>query len=236
MHYHMRAHFLQHVPFETLGSIEPWLRSVRAEVTVTRFFESHTLPNVKDIDLLIILGGPMSVNDAADLPWLAAEKGFIRQAIEDNKAVVGICLGAQLIASATGARVYPNHEKEIGWFPVDAVIRVRGQGLFVFPPQALVFHWHGETFDLPAGAVQLARSIACENQAFQLGRRVLGLQFHLETTPQSACDIVSHCRAELVPSRYVQSEAEILRANVSTYDAINGLMAEVLHFVTSDDG
>ncbi len=229
----MRAHFFQHVRFEGLGSIEPWLRSSRAEVTGTKFFESPTLPNVKDIDLLIVMGGPMSVNDEADLPWLVAEKRFIRAAIEEEKAVVGICLGAQLIASAMGARVYPNKEKEIGWFPISWVQPSNPQRLFFFAPESLVFHWHGETFDLPSGGVQLAHSIACENQAFQLGRRVIGLQFHLETTPESARDIVSNCRSELVPSRYVQSEAQILAAHVSAYDAINSAMGEVLKFVTS---
>lgn len=229
----MRTHFFQHVPFEGLGSIEPWLRSVRAEVTSTKFFESPTLPNVKDVDLLVVVGGSMSVNDEADLPWLVAEKRFIREAIEEEKAVLGVCLGAQLIASAMGALVYPNEEKEIGWFPISPVQTTTSHPLFTFPGESLVFHWHGETFDLPRGAIQLARSIACENQAFQLGRRIIGLQFHLETTPESIRDIVSNCRSELAPSRYVQSEAEILAAHASTYQAINPQMDEVLKFVTA---
>jgi len=232
----MRAHFFQHVPFEGLGSIEHWLRSARAEVTGTKFFESSMVPNVKNVDLLVVMGGPMSVNDAGDLSWLVAEKHFIRQAIEAGKAVVGICLGAQMIASALGARVYPNREKEIGWFPISSVQTCTPQPVFVFPPESLVFHWHGETFDLPSKAIQLARSVACENQAFQIGRRVFGLQFHLETTPQSTRDIVSNCRSELVPSRYVQSEAQILAAQSSNYDAINSLMGEILEFVTDNKG
>jgi len=230
----MRAHFFQHIPFEGLGSVESWLRAVSAEITGTKFFENPTPPNVKDVDLLVVMGGPMSVNDEAVLPWLAAEKRFIRQAIEEEKAVVGVCLGAQLIASAMGARVYPNREKEIGWFPITSVPNNSQRLLFAFPPELLVFHWHGETFDLPSGAIQLARSVACENQAFQLGRRVIGLQFHLETTPESARAIVSNCRSELVSSRYIQSEAKILAAQASTYDVINSLMGDVLRFVTSE--
>jgi GMP synthase-like glutamine amidotransferase len=104
----MRAHFFQHVPFEGLGSIESWLRDAGAKATGTRFFKAEPLPRLDDIDLLIVMGGPMSVNDEADLPWLASEKRFIRRAIEEGKAVVGVCLGAQLIANAMGARVYPN--------------------------------------------------------------------------------------------------------------------------------
>lgn len=228
----MRAHYLQHVPFEGLGSIDPWLRSSGAEVTGTKFFENPTLPNVNDIDLLVIMGGPMSVNDEACLPWLVTEKQLIRAAIEKERAVVGICLGAQLIASAMGAPVYPNKEKEIDWFPVFRVLANDPRGLFSFPAELLAFHWHGETFDLPRGATRLAHSIACENQAFQLNRRVIGLQFHLETTPESARDIALNCRSELVPSSYIQSETQILAADASTYGAINSLMGEALKFVT----
>jgi GMP synthase-like glutamine amidotransferase len=215
-----------------LGGIEPWLRSVRAEVTSTRFFERPILPDIGEVDLLVVMGGPMSVNDEADLAWLVPEKRFIRQAIEEEKAVLGVCLGAQLIASAMGARVYPNREKEIGWFPVSSVEAGAARSVFAFPPESPAFHWHGETFDLPAGAVHLARSAACENQAFQLGRRVIGLQFHLETTPGSARELAANCASELVPSRYVQSEEQILAAPASTYETIHELMGGVLTFLT----
>ena len=204
---------------------------MRADVTVTKFFESPTLPDVDDLDLLIIMGGPMSVNDEADHPWLAAEKQFIRSAIENDKAVIGICLGAQLIAGAMGAAVYPNREKEIGWFPIVSTQPDNAEELFTFPQELLVFHWHGETFDLPDGATRLARSAACENQAFQLSSRVIGMQFHLETTPGAARDIVHHCRDELRPSRYVQSEAEILGIDPPCYSTINSCMDKVLQFI-----
>ena len=205
---------------------------MRADVTVTRFFEDPALPGVDDLDLLVIMGGPMSVNDEQEFPWLAAEKEFIGKAIEKDKAVIGICLGAQLIAGALDAAVYPNREKEIGWFPVTAEPVSDTEGLFTFPQELLAFHWHGETFDLPEGATRLARSAACENQAFQLGRRVVGLQFHLETTPDAARDIVHHCRDELQPARYVQSATQILGVAAPNYTAINAWMDTVLGFVT----
>ena len=124
----MKAHYLQHVPFEGLGSIETWLQSIRAAVSVTKFFEDPTLPDPDNLDLLVVMGGPMSVNDEQKFPWLAAEKEFIRKAIEKDKAVIGICLGAQLIAGAMGAAVYPNKEKEIGWFPCHRhAVRRRGR-------------------------------------------------------------------------------------------------------------
>ena len=205
---------------------------MRADLTVTRFFEDPALPDVDDLDLLVIMGGPMSVNDAANYPWLVAEQEFIRKAIDKDKAVIGICLGAQLIAGSLGAAVYPNREKEIGWFPVTAEPMSDTEDVFTFPQELLAFHWHGETFDLPEGATRLARSAACENQAFQLGQRVIGLQFHLETTPAGARDLVHHCRDELQPSRYVQSGAEILGMQNSDYAAINSRMDRVLQYIT----
>jgi len=231
----MRAHYLQHVSFEGLGSIDPWLRATGYEITNTRFFESTKLPNPSEVDLLIVLGGPMSVNDEDEFPWLVQEKRFIRTSILSGKSVLGICLGAQLIASAIGARVYQNHVREIGWFPVQGVPS-GDDSTFHFPLSAEVFHWHGETFDLPPGAIHLARSDGCENQAFQLGQSVIGLQFHLETTPESAREIVSHCRAELLPSKYVQPETTILAATPEKYGAINKLMVEVLAFVQNAVG
>ncbi len=228
----MRAHFFQHVPFEGLGSIGPWLESRGAAVTGTRFFEKCTLPAVNEVDLLIVMGGPMSVNDESVHPWLKDEKRFIKEAITRDKAVLGVCLGAQLIANAMGARVYPNAEKEIGWFPIHRVNIPKAGDAYRFPKQPVVFHWHGETFDLPPGANQLARSEACENQAFQLGRNAIGLQFHLETTPQDARDLVGKCRHELVPAKFVQSEETILSAPAEHYTAINALMSDVLSFLT----
>lgn len=226
----MRAHYLKHVPFEGLGSIEPWLNAAGYELTNTRFYESAQLPDPDRIDLLIAMGGPMSVNDEKELPWLAQEKNFIRNAIGAGKSVLGVCLGAQLIASAMGARVYGNREKEIGWFPVQGVPS-ECSSTFHFPQSVEAFHWHGETFDLPPGAVRLASSEGCENQAFQLGRSVIGLQFHLETTPETAREMVSHCRGELLQAKYVQSERTILAATPERYRIMNNLMAEILSYL-----
>ncbi len=230
----MRAHTLQHVPFEGLGSIEPWLVSAGYTLTSTRLFAAESLPDLRDIDWVVILGGPMSVHDEDAYPWLAAEKRFVREAVRSGKPVLGICLGAQLIANAMGARVYRNPVKEIGWFPVHAV-GGDAASVFRFPPSQTVFHWHGETFDLPSGAVRLAQSDACANQAFQLGRNVIGLQFHLETTPDSAREIIAHCRDELVPVPTVQTEEQMLSAPAERYRSINALMAEVLTFLQGSD-
>ena len=222
----IRAHVLQHVPFEGLGSMAGWLDARGAHVGWTRFFAGDPLPSADAFDLLIALGGPMSMNDEAGLAWLRPEKELVRDAFARGLPVLGVCLGAQLIASALGARVYGGRFKEIGWFPVDAV-PADDPALDLRQPTT-VFHWHGETFDLPDGAVRLARSAACENQAFQLGRKVVGLQFHLETTPAALDAIVEGCRNELVPGSYVQTELELRAAPAARYDAINRLMTGVL--------
>jgi GMP synthase-like glutamine amidotransferase len=202
----------------------------KATIRRTRFHRAESLPDPESVDFLIAMGGPMSVNDEERHPWLRQEKAFVRAAVSRGLPILGICLGAQLIASALGSRVYPSPAREIGWFPVEAV--PAGGDVFRFPDRVSAFHWHGETFDLPPGAVRLARSVGCENQAFQLGRNVIGLQFHLETTVESAERLIQHCRHELVRSTYVQTEEELRAAPAAAYDAINRLMARVLAYLT----
>jgi GMP synthase-like glutamine amidotransferase len=230
----MRVHVLQHVPFEGLGSIATWLDQRKATVSWTKFFEGNALPRPARIDLVIALGGPMSVNDEDQLGWLRKEKQFLANVVQEEKAVLGICLGAQLVASSLGAPVYAGPEKEIGWFPV------MGQGVsrgaFTFPESIEVFHWHGETFELPAGARLLASSQAFKHQAFQVGPRVMGLQFHLEMTPASVEAMIANCRQELVPQRFIQGEADLRSLPDSAYRKVNALMIEVLEFLTRKEG
>jgi len=229
----LRAHVLQHVPFEGLGSIGRWLQTRGAEITVSRLFEDAALPDTTDFELIVALGGPMSVNQEARFPWLRPEKEFLARAVDGGRPVLGICLGAQLIASALGSRVFPASHPEIGWFTVS---RCESEGsVFPFPASTPAFHWHGETFDLPGRAVHLARSEACEQQAFQVGDRVIGLQFHLETTPESAAGLISHCRDELRPGPHVQDEAVLRSIGSEPYERINGLMVDVLEYLTREE-
>ena len=232
----MRAHWLQHVAYEGLGHLEGWLARAGAEVTCTRLFAGEPLPDPDGIDLLVILGGPMSVNDDATLPWLVAEKAFIARVIDRGVGVLGICLGAQLIAAALGATVGPNPEREVGWWPVEAVPvppQSSGPPLFPFPPRLTGLHWHGETFQLPSGAVRLARSEACTNQAMQVGRRVIGLQFHPEATPDWVRAVLAHSPDSLRPGPYVMAE-NALTADLTERCRIGNSLAErLMEFIST---
>lgn len=225
-----RAQCLMHVDFEGPGVIEDLLAANAWQLGRTRLYAGDELPDPEEIDLLVLMGGPMSVNDEARYPWLAEEKRFIRRMIELGRPVLGVCLGAQLIAGALGARVYPNRDKEIGWLPVRGVDH--GQpGVFRFPREILAFHWHGETFDLPAGAVHLAESAGCRNQAFQVGSSVIGLQFHLEINPQAVAALLDNCRDELDDSRYVQSVPQILGVDADRDAVLHRLLGDILDFL-----
>jgi GMP synthase-like glutamine amidotransferase len=227
----MRVQILQHVAFEGPGSIGPWLEARGATIRYTRLFEEDRHPPLDSVDMVVAMGGPMSVNDEKEFPWLAPEKRFICDAVTRSVPFIGICLGAQLLAAAMGSKVYRNPMKEIGWFPVHGAQVPSGS--FQFPEESIVFHWHGETFDLPAGAVRLSSSKVCENQAFQINRNAIGLQFHLETTPESMAALVENCRDELIPGPYIQSEAALRSVPVSAYRQINDLMDKVMEYLVS---
>jgi GMP synthase-like glutamine amidotransferase len=208
----LRIHYYQHVIHEGLGHIEEWISSSGHSLTATRFFERTQVPEISDIDWLIVMGGPMSVHDEMQFPWLADEKRFIRQAIEAGKTVLGICLGSQLIAASLGAKVFKNKEKEIGWFDIEFTPFAQSADLFSDMGSKLkVFHWHGDTFDLPENAIHLASSAGCKNQAFIYKNRVLAFQFHLEQTRDLLLEMIAGGRDELTSGKYVQTEKELLR-------------------------
>lgn len=208
--------------------MEPYLHSRGHQLTASHLYRGEALPVPEDFDWLIVMGGPMGIHDEADYPWLAEEKQLLRAAIRRGKGLLGICLGAQLIADSLGAAVVKNTHREIGWFPItpaeDLSDTILGS---LFPPGLEAFHWHGDRFDIPAGAVPLASSEACPNQGFVLDDRIIGLQFHLETTPESARALIENCRDELDGSRYVQS-AETMLADEVRFTRINGVMQSLL--------
>ena len=207
-----------------------WLDSRDAELGYTRFYESAELPNVRGIDLVIIMGGPMNVSDETTHPWLVAEKKFVREAIDQRVAVLGVCLGAQLIADVMGARIFPNEFKEVGWWPIEAVDG--GEESFAFPERMMAFHWQGYTYDLPDGALRLARSEGCENQAFQLGKNVIGLQFHLEITMEMTELMIENCPDDFANERYVQSVDAMRKSTAVNANYANRLVFAMLDYLT----
>lgn len=207
----MNIHSLQHVWFEDLGYIRLWAEERGHTITTTRLFEEEPLPSPSDIDWLIVLGGPMNIYEEDSYPWLAREKAFIKSAIKEKKRVLGLCLGAQLIADVLGGKVTQNQCREIGWFTVTKQESSRSSSLLRSLPSSLMaFHWHGDTFSLPPRCERVITNHACRNQGFQYEGHVLGLQFHLESTPQSVELLVEHCGAEIVVSEYVHSAQSIL--------------------------
>jgi GMP synthase-like glutamine amidotransferase len=231
----MRIHILQHVPFEEEGCIRDWCRENNFPVTRTRFFRNDPLPGKDNFDYLIIMGGPMGVYDEAQYPWLSAEKSFIKEAIGSGKIVLGICLGSQLIAGCLGSKVYPNKEKEIGWYNVMLTNEGRDEPILSgMLPETTVFHWHGDTFDLPEKAVNLVSSEGCKNQLFVYGNKVLGIQFHFEVTEESLTAMLENGKHELIPGKFVQDETAILSGiehikanNNIMFGILEGLMFEV---------
>lgn len=224
----IRIHYLQHVSFEGPGYIKTWAKTRKYSLTVTQFFEDYTLPELNEFDWLIVMGGPMGVNDDEQFPWLKAEKEFIKQAINKNKTVIGICLGSQLIANVLETKVFPNKKKEIGWFPVSLTETGKNEELTEhLPTEMMVFHWHGDTYHLPQNAKHLMQSEICTNQAFLFKENVLGLQFHLETTPDSLKRLVENCRDELVDDDFIQTETHILN-QVSYCTDANKTLSKIL--------
>ena len=224
----MRIHHFQHVPFEGLGSMAPYFLSKGFQLSATHLYLDQSPPPLDTLDWLIVMGGPMGACDESKYAWMALEKAYIQKAVAAGKVVLGICLGAQLIAAVLGAKVFKNSYREIGWFPIRQAEQAKTTAMAdIFSQQTEVFHWHGDTFEIPRGAALLASSDACAHQGFVLENRVVGLQFHLETTPASARALVENCSQELDNSRYVQT-AEKMLSDESRFERINAIMAAVL--------
>jgi GMP synthase-like glutamine amidotransferase len=222
-----------HVPHEGLGGMESWFVGRGHALGSTRFDRGDTPPPVEDIDWLVVMGGPMGVYEESRHPWLLAEKAFIRAALARDMPVLGVCLGAQLLAEALGAEVRANAQREIGWYPVETTAQAAESALGrLLPPRFTPLHWHGDTFELPPGAVHLARSAACVNQAFAFEERVLGLQFHLEALPSVTAAFWEADREQLGEGEYVQRAPEIL-GTPAQYAALQPLQASLLEALES---
>jgi GMP synthase (glutamine-hydrolysing) len=207
----------QHDPFEDLGLFAEILQRQGGGYRVIRLFHGETpTAEWERVDTLIVLGGPMRVQDEASLPFLRWEKRIIHAAIQEKLPILGIGLGAQLIASTLGSSIYRGRVKEIGWSSVSITPPGQVDSLLGYLPEnATVFQWHSDGFDLPAGAIRLASSINFENQAFRVGKTIYGLQFHLEVTPQMIGRWLDERSKDLAQAPYV-TPAKI-RADTLSY-------------------
>ena len=178
---------LQHIACEPPGVYEDVLDERGVTLRRVELDEGEPLPDWRRFDAIVAMGGPMSVNDESELPWLAAEKQTIGEAVRAGTPFWGACLGVQLLAASLGARVYAGQEPEVGVMPVTLTDEARADPVFAgLPTDLLSLQWHGDTFDLPDGAVRLASSEAYPNQAFRFGANAYGVQFHLEVSAAMA--------------------------------------------------
>ncbi len=229
----MRIHCIRHEPFEGLAEIESWIKSNNHHLTYTRTYLHQRYPDEITFDMLIIMGGMASVYEKKDHPWIASEKKFIKKVLDSQKKIIAICFGAQILAEVLGAKVYPNKFKEIGWYPVHFNTNIL-YGFSAFPEQMHVFHWHGDTFDLPEGALRIASSEITKNQGFVVGNKIIALQFHLEMNQSALKKIVKALGNQLcINEKYIQP-AQVIMNQPEYMTSCNKLLYQLLDRFTNN--
>ena len=211
----MKVHCLQHIKKETLGNIGTWIAKKGHTLTKTLLYEEAAFPAPEEFDLLLIMGGTMSVYQEEEYPWIKPEKEFVRDVIDTGKPILGSCFGAQMIAEVLGGKVTKNRFKEIGWHTVRSLKGTNEDSSrnlnipYCKFSSFTAFMWHGDTFNIPTGAIRLFESEACQNQGFIYNGNVIGLQFHPEANRQWIRNLIDDSGHELIEGKYVQSEKEI---------------------------
>ncbi len=228
----MKFLILQQQPFVTPGGISKWLQSHSHEYFITHLYQDMDLPALDSFDVLLVLGGTMNVYEEQKYPWLVSEKMFIEKAVKKEKCVLGICLGAQILADVLGARVRQNEHLEIGWHTLALEPDVKEQKHWQdFPNEFETFLWHQDTFDLPENSIRFAKSMGCENQGFIFDQRVVGLQFHPEETLEGYLGLLKRYPFVENPP-FVQSPKSISE-NRKKFETNYTLLSKILDNITN---
>jgi len=229
----LRLHGLRHESFEKEGEIAAWAHARGHTLTHTDLWNGEALPELSSFDFLVLMGGPMNIYEDDKYPWLAGEKRFLKAAVDAGKLVIGVCLGAQLLCDALGGTVTKGKYREIGWHQVHATPDAAKSKIFATLPASYeAFHWHGDTFSIPEGALWTAKSEACAHQAFTARNdRVVALQFHLETNAASLADLATGCADEVtvdpVKWPYVQP-ISVMQERLERLAVLRGLLDKIL--------
>lgn len=226
----MKILFVLHAAFEKPGCIETWASKKGHTIEKSSPYRGETLPEIDKFDFLVVMGGPQSPLEIDKAPYLNDEIALIKKAIQQNKKIIGVCLGAQLIGEALGAKTERSPHREIGMHLVELLDDAKDDPVFSqFPKKFDVMHWHSDMPGIAENAVLLAKSEGCPRQAFRYGDRIYGFQCHFEFTKELISGMIDNCVADLVtPGKYISSVKELLEADCSQ---INSRMESVLNYL-----
>ena len=228
----MRLICFKHVPFEGPAAVTDWAQARGHKLDCVEVYAGEPIPAPREFDLLFVMGGPMNIYEESKFPWLREEQKAIHRAIEEGKGLVGVCLGAQLIADQLGGPVTRAEKAEIGWFPVKRAKDCPAE--LPLPEELVAYHWHGDRLAIPPGARHILQSAGCLEQGFLFESRILGLQCHLETNPAALAALIDACRSEITNGPCIQSAARMQAEPLQTYTSMHAVLFELLDHLASN--